>query len=99
MKDGSTTGAQAMFYRCYATESSQNVSIVVQVNVHARGRDGSSSRYVMHLAGSPESCERFISHVVPSSQQYYLFLNLAELLVRVEPLSEAFTSSTAGAAT
>lgn len=99
MKDGSTTGAQAMFYRCYATESSQNVSIVVQVNVHARGRDGSSSRYVMHLAGSPESCEGFISHIVPPSQQYYLFLNLAELLVRVEPLSEAFTSSTTGAAT
>lgn len=88
MKDGSIWSTDAML-------QSRNASIVVQVNVHARGRDGSSSRYIMHLAGSPDSCEGFISHVV----QCYLFLNLAELLVRVEPLSEAFTSSTAGAAT
>lgn len=93
MKDGSICSTDAML------QSRHRKFRSVQVNVHARERDGSSGRYIMHLAGCPESCEGFISHVVPSSQQYYLFLNLAELLVRVEPLSEAFTSSTAGAAT
>jgi hypothetical protein len=47
MKDGSICSTDAML-------QSRNASIVVQVNVHASGRDGSSSRYIMHLAGSPE---------------------------------------------
>jgi hypothetical protein len=96
MKDGSTTGKvlQILCYRVVTVRVDRGTS---ECTCFRAGRVFES---LYHASGwVSRACEGFISHVVLSSQQYYLFLSLAELLVRVDPLSETFTSSSTGAAT